>query len=78
MKQIITKTIDIQGFRKGISIGIGIVLTLGVSAVLAVAVTGTMNTYTTGAVMDAASLNTNFTSLKSAIESIPNWKSSGT
>ena len=78
MKQIITKTIDIQGFRKGISIGIGIVLTLGVSAVLAVAVTGTMNTYTTGAVMDAASLNTNFASLKTAIESIPNWTKNGT
>ncbi|HNN05366.1 MAG TPA: tail fiber domain-containing protein [Leptospiraceae bacterium] len=68
----------LSGLKRGISIGIGFVLTLGVSAVLAVAVTGTINTYTTGAVMDAASLNTNFASLKTAIESIPNWKSSGT
>ncbi|HNM04726.1 MAG TPA: tail fiber domain-containing protein, partial [Leptospiraceae bacterium] len=68
----------LSGLKRGISIGIGFMLTLGVSAVLAVAVTGTMNTYVTGAVMDANSLNTNFASLKTAIESIPNWKSSGT
>ncbi len=36
-----------------------------------------MNTYTNGAVMDASSLNTNFSTLKTAVESIPNWKSNG-
>ena len=70
----------LSGLKRGISIGIGFMLTLGVSAVLAVAVTGTINTYTNGAVMDAASLNTNFASLKTAVEGITSsqWTNNGT
>ncbi len=79
MKKNITKTIDIQGLRKGISIGLGIILTLVTSAVLAVAVTGTINTFSSGGVVDATQMNTNFASLKSAIEGITSsqWTSSG-
>ena len=79
MKQIITKTIDIQGFKKGISIGLGIILTLATSAILAVAVTGTINTFSSGNVVDASQINTNFASLKTAIEGITSsqWTSSG-
>ncbi len=71
--------IDLAGFKKGISIGLGIILTLVTSAVLAVAVTGTINTFSSGGVVDATQMNTNFTSLKTAIEGITSsqWTSSG-
>ncbi|HNF27617.1 MAG TPA: tail fiber domain-containing protein [Leptospiraceae bacterium] len=71
--------IDLAGLKKGISIGLGIVLTLTASAVLAVAVTGTINTFSSGNVVDASQINTNFTSLKTAIEGITSsqWMSSG-
>lgn len=80
MKQIITKTIDIQGIRKGISIGIGILITLATSALIAVAVTGTINTFSSGGVVDASQINTNFASLKTAVEGITSsqWTTSGT
>ncbi|HNN07214.1 MAG TPA: tail fiber domain-containing protein [Leptospiraceae bacterium] len=71
--------IDLAGFKKGISIGLGIILTLATSAVLAVAVTGTINTFSSGNVVDASQINTNFASLKTAIEGITSsqWTTSG-
>ena len=71
--------IDLAGFKKGISIGLGIILTLATSAILAVAVTGTINTFSSGNVVDASQINTNFASLKTAIEGITSsqWTSSG-
>lgn len=78
MKGIVRKLIDLTGIWKGISVGLGFVLTLGASALIAVAVTGAMTSFTTGAVLDASQLNTNFSSLKTAIEAIPNWTKNGT
>ncbi len=79
MKKIITKTIDIEGFKKGISFGLGIIFTLATSAILAVAVTGTINTFSSGNVVDAAQINTNFDTIKTAVQGIVSsqWTSSG-
>ncbi|HMV80685.1 MAG TPA: tail fiber domain-containing protein, partial [Leptospiraceae bacterium] len=59
--------------------GIGFLFTLGASALLAVAVSGTINTFVNGSVMEASQLNTNFSSLKTAIEGITSsqWTSNG-
>ena len=75
----IYRFLDIGGLKRGISIGVGFVLTLGASALLAVAVTGTVNTFVNGSVMEASQLNTNFSSLKTAIEGITSsqWTSNG-
>lgn len=71
--------LDPAGFKKGISFGLGIIFTLLTSAVLAVAVTGTMNSFSSGNIVDASQINTNFASLKTAIEGITSsqWTSSG-
>ncbi|HMY69850.1 MAG TPA: hypothetical protein PL163_24620, partial [Leptospiraceae bacterium] len=53
----IYRFLDIGGLKRGISIGVGFVLTLGASALLAVAVTGTVNTFVNGSVMEASQLN---------------------
>ena len=67
-------------FRRGVSFALGFLFTLGASAILAVAVTGTVNTFVNGSVMEASQLNTNFSSLKTAIEGITSsqWTSNGT
>jgi Chaperone of endosialidase len=64
MKQYITKKI----------IG-GVVFALAVfgTTILAVAISGTITTWTTGQVLKSSDLNTTITSLKTAIEGIPNW-----
>ena len=64
-----------QDFAKGIRIAIGFLFTIGTAGLLAVAVTGTFNTFTSGGVMKAADINANFASLKAAIEGIPTQKS---
>ncbi|HMY69849.1 MAG TPA: tail fiber domain-containing protein [Leptospiraceae bacterium] len=71
--------LDLSAFKRGISHGLGIIFTLGASALLAVAVTGTVNTFVNGSVMEASQLNTNFSSLKTAIEGITSsqWTSNG-
>ncbi|MDX1958871.1 MAG: hypothetical protein SFU98_09870 [Leptospiraceae bacterium] len=48
------------------------------TTLLAVAVTGTVKTWTTGEVLSATDLNTTISSLKTAIEGIPNWTKNGT
>ena len=48
------------------------------AGLLAVAVTGVMNTFSDRETLTAGKLNTNFNSLKAAIESLPNWTKSGT
>lgn len=63
--------IKYAGISSGITIGF-----LG-TALLAVAVAGTVNTFVSGDQLDATKMNQNFTSLKTAIESIPNWTKSG-
>jgi hypothetical protein len=43
------------------------------TTILAVAISGTITTWTTGQVLKSSDLNTTITSLKTAIEGIPNW-----
>ena len=64
-----------QDFAKGIRIAIGFLFTIGTAGLLAVAVTGTFNTFSSGGVMKAADINANFASLKAAIEGIPTQQS---
>ncbi len=55
---------------KGIRIGFGFFLGIGFSSLFAVAVTGTFNSFTSGSLIRSADINTNFATLKTAIESI--------
>lgn len=55
---------------KGVRIGFGFFLGIGFSSLFAVAVTGTFNSFTSGSLIRSADINTNFTTLKTAIESI--------
>ena len=59
-----------QDILKGIRIGFGFFLGIGFSSIFAVAVTGTFNSFTSGSLIRSADINTNFTTLKTAIESI--------
>ncbi|MDX1959165.1 MAG: hypothetical protein SFU98_11370 [Leptospiraceae bacterium] len=45
--------------------------------IIAVSIVGTINTFTTGQVIKASDINTNFSSLRTAIENIPDWVKSG-
>ncbi len=53
----------------------GVVFALAVfgTTILAVAISGTITTWTTGQVLKSSDLNTTIASLKTAIEGIPNW-----
>lgn len=57
----------------------GVMLALGLTAggLLSVAVTGTVNTFNSGDTLTSSLMNENFTSLKTAIESIPDWTKNG-
>ncbi len=66
-----------QIFIKGWFSGLGIASGLATAGLLAVAVTGVMNSFQDGETLTAGKLNTNFNSLKAAIESLPNWTKSG-
>ncbi len=55
----------------------GILAAFITAGLLAVAVTGVMNSFQDGETLTAGKLNTNFNSLKAAIESLPNWTKSG-
>lgn len=63
----------LRHFILGVSFGIGF-LSIGI---LAVTISGTVNTFTTGQVIKASDINTNFASLKTALENIPDWVKSG-
>ena len=53
----------------------GMLLAIGFfgTTILAVSISGTIKTWTTGEVLKSADLNTTIASLKTAIEGIPNW-----
>ncbi len=59
-----------KNFLAGFAIALGLIA----GGLLAVAVTGTFNTFTSGNVMKASDINANFASLKTAIEGIPTQK----
>ncbi|MDZ4726884.1 MAG: hypothetical protein SH817_12060 [Leptospira sp.] len=64
-------------FFKGFILGLGIVLGITSMTLFAVTVSGSINSFFSGQVVKASDINTNFTSLKTAIESIPDWTKSG-
>jgi hypothetical protein len=64
----------IKGFLAGLAFMVGI-MTMGL---LAITISGTIKTWTSGERLTAEDLNTTINSLKTAIESIPNWTKSGT
>ena len=64
---------------KGLRISLGIIFGLALTGLLAVTVTGTVNTFSSGALVKASEINTNFASLKTAIEGIVSsqWTTNG-
>ncbi len=60
-----------SAFVRGLAAGFGFSLALSVSALVAITVSGTVNSFAAGEVISAAELNENFTSLKNAVEGIP-------
>ncbi len=70
MNQVSTMTTPIvRSFLLGMAFGLGM-LTMGI---MAVSVTGTIKTWATGDTLTATDLNTAITSVKTAVEGIPNW-----
>lgn len=63
----------LRQFILGASFAFGF-LTIGI---FAVTISGTINTFATGQVIKASDINTNFTSIKTALENIPDWVKSG-
>ena len=70
MKEAIVK------LKNGILFGIGLSFGVFISYAFAVTVS-TLNTFTSGSTVSSSQINTNFTNLKTAIESIPDWIISG-
>ena len=68
----------LKTLRKGIVQGFGIMLGMFGTGVMAVAVTGTIKTWSSNDKLTANDLNNTITSLKTAIEGIPNWNKNGT
>ncbi len=64
----------LKKFWGGVLFSLGIVST----AVMAVAVTGTITSFNSGEKVSSSKINENFLTLKNAIESIPEWTKSGT
>ena len=64
---------------KGLRISLGIIFGLALTGLLAVTVTGTVHTFSSGALVKASEINTNFASLKTAIEGIVSsqWTTNG-
>jgi hypothetical protein len=67
----------LHSFIKSVVIGAGVALGFLSMSVFAVTVSGTFNTFFSGQVVKATDVNANFSTLKSAIESIPDWTKSG-
>ena len=61
----------VHAFQRGSFFGAGIASVILVSSIFAVTVTGVINTFKSGDVLTSAALNENFTSLKTAIETLP-------
>ncbi len=66
-----------QFFIKGFGLGAGLAAGAFATVLLAVTVSGTFNSWTDGQTLTSADLNANFSSLKSAIEAIPEWTKNG-
>ena len=60
------KGIAITSFLKGAFLAIG----FGITSLLAVTITGTINTFTSGDILDSGKMNQNFTTLKTSLQSI--------
>lgn len=56
---------------RGILHGVGLSVGLALSGILAITISGTINTFSPGEVVSADSINTNFASLKAAINGLP-------
>lgn len=67
-----------SSLKRGFKFGIGVALGILTSSLTAVAVTGTIKSWSTGETLKSSDLNTTITSLTTAIESIPNWSKNGT
>ncbi|HMV45490.1 MAG TPA: hypothetical protein PLP33_31400 [Leptospiraceae bacterium] len=65
----------VKPMLRGGFISIGFVIGIATIGLMAIAVTGTFNTFTSGTVVKASDINTNFATLKAAIESIPSQPS---
>lgn len=65
----------LNSFKKGFIQGMGIFLGLGSTALLAATISGTINTFSKGDILDADLLNENFASLQTAIENVPTFHS---
>ncbi|HNI98811.1 MAG TPA: tail fiber domain-containing protein, partial [Leptospiraceae bacterium] len=63
----------ISAVKRGLLQGMGIALGFFGTTVFAVAISGTIKTWTSGEVLKSADLNTTISSMKTAIEGIPNW-----
>ncbi|MBP7282677.1 MAG: tail fiber domain-containing protein [Leptospiraceae bacterium] len=68
---------DTGGLKSPFARGFAIALGLTAGALLSVAVTGTVNTFNSGDSLTSSLMNQNFTSLKTAIEGIPEWTKNG-
>ncbi len=64
-----TKNIIIEWVRKGFFAGIGFSFAIFFSGLMAVSVSGTIHSFSTGEVISASRINENFASLKTAVES---------
>ncbi|MCB1138764.1 MAG: tail fiber domain-containing protein [Leptospiraceae bacterium] len=64
-------------FLKGMLAGVGFVVGLGATALLAVPLVGALKQFNAGDTLTAADLNDNFTTLQTTIESIPEWTKNG-
>ncbi|MCB1173614.1 MAG: hypothetical protein KDK39_08620 [Leptospiraceae bacterium] len=58
-------------FSKGFFVGLGFAFAISITSLLAVTISGTINTFASGDVVSASKINENFSSLESAIKGIP-------
>ncbi|TGL58176.1 hypothetical protein EHQ58_12410 [Leptospira ognonensis] len=64
-------------FLRGLIAGIGFTFGILSMGLFAISLTGTFNTFFSGQVVKASDINTNFSTLRTAVESIPDWTKSG-
>jgi hypothetical protein len=62
---------QLGAFKRGFWFGVGMTIGMTSSVLLAVTVSGTVNSFSRGEVISATTINENFSSLRSAIEGIP-------
>ncbi|HNI27681.1 MAG TPA: tail fiber domain-containing protein [Leptospiraceae bacterium] len=69
----VSTTSTASAVKRGLLQGMAIALGFFGTTVFAVAISGTIKTWTSGEVLKSADLNTTISSMKTAIEGIPNW-----